>query len=289
MKKVLITGAQGLLGRQMASTFRDSGLLHVFSVSRSNVDLMKRDALFEYFQAIQPDYIVNCAGYTNVEKAEIAQGEAFSSNVTLVENLTDYCKDSGSVLYHFSSDYVFGGEYATPIHTDAPRSPLNYYGFTKMAAEDIVFNAIPGQSVVIRTSWLYGRFGKSFVSQMIDKVNRNESARVVSDQFGSPTNTLDLSERVLDLVVNNTNHGLFHIVGESETTWFEVAEYIFGYFDRKEKLFAISTGELDLIAKRPKYSYLENSSLDHFGAKQMGHWRDSLKNYLESGVMNFES
>jgi dTDP-4-dehydrorhamnose reductase len=242
MKKVLITGAQGLLGRQMASTFRDSGLLHVFSVSRSNVDLMKRDALFEYFQAIQPDYIVNCAGYTNVEKAEIAQGEAFSSNVTLVENLTDYCKDSGSVLYHFSSDYVFGGEYATPIHTDAPRSPLNYYGFTKMAAEDIVFNAIPGQSVVIRTSWLYGRFGKSFVSQMIDKVNRNESARVVSDQFGSPTNTLDLSERVLDLVVNNTNHGLFHIVGESETTWFEVAEYIFGYFDRKEKLFAGKAG-----------------------------------------------
>ena len=288
MKKVLITGAEGLLGSQITSTFRDSGLLEVVSIGRSIVDLTQRDAVFQFFHTAKPDYIINCAGYTNVEKAESSQEDAFSSNVRLVSNLTDYCKESDSVLYHFSSDYVFGGEHASPINVDSPRLPMNYYGFTKMVAEDTILNAIPGKSVVIRTSWLYGRFGKSFVSQMIDKVNRNEFAKVVTDQIGSPTNTLDLSERVLGLIMNDTDCGLLHIVGESETTWFEVAEFIFTYYGIREKLKPITSSELELVANRPKYSYLLNSSLNQYGVKRMANWKDSLTAFLESGVIDCE-
>ncbi|OGZ58453.1 MAG: dTDP-4-dehydrorhamnose reductase [Candidatus Spechtbacteria bacterium RIFCSPHIGHO2_02_FULL_43_15b] len=286
--KVIILGADGMLGNDLGKVFYDLG---PYLLDKLELDVTNERAINNVFLKLKPDVVINAAAYTDVDGCEVNKDLAMQVNGNAPGYLAKASKEVGAVFLHFSTDYVFSGDNKDGYNeSDEPSSPINFYGETKFAGEKAVMEC-GGKFYLIRTSWLFGdssNIGKgkhvNFVETMIRLAKDKDEIRVVSDQHGKPTYTLDLAEKVKKLIDKKGEFGIYHLANEPATTWFEFAKEIIDKWSRKADgtvripgIVPVDSDEFPRPAKRPKYSVLLNTKLP-----PMRSWKDALNDYLGS-------
>lgn len=271
-----IFGADGQLGRQLSEELSRRQIPHR-RISRQVADL---ENISEIQLALSNDLdvIVNCAAWTDVRGAEINRRRAFEINDIGVGNLALAASERGCVFIHISTDYVFSGAKDSPYMEEDATDPLNVYGESKLAGENHVLKIYKTNSLIVRTSWLYSPWRNNFVKTIIRRALKSLTTEVVDDQVGSPTNARDLAERLILMVEKNLEPGLYNCSGQGETTWFNFAQEIYRLTGKSDSLLVpISSHQLKNELKRPKYTVLDNSKLEHKSLSPMPHWTFSLK------------
>jgi dTDP-4-dehydrorhamnose reductase len=221
---IWLVGAGGMLGRQLALEFGNSGLSYF--ASDQEVDICRRQCLQDFARGKKIGWVVNCAAYTAVDRAEAEPERALAVNAVGVENLSRLAAELGARLIHFSSDYVFAGDRKEPYQENAQPRPLSRYGWSKWQGE-IKLAANLDTFFLIRTSWLYGVYGPNFVHTMLKIFREKETARVVNDQFGSPTYAAALAENVAGLIGSDSDrYGVYHYCDNGAISWFDFAQRI---------------------------------------------------------------
>lgn len=267
MRTILITGANGMLGKEACIMFKEAGY-NVIGVDIDDFDITDRDAVESYLGDLKFDYILHTAAYTDVELAETKEMDCWAVNYwgTLFMSLSAERKDVP--IIYISTDYVFDGKRKTPYKACSKRHPINKYGKSKSCGEHFISQFIH-KHYIVRTSWLYGKYGKNFVDTMAKK--QEYDIKVVDDQRGCPTYTKDLVNAILK-IINTNNYGTYNVSGGGSITWFKFAKEIYKYLGIKKNLIPIETDNSKV--KRPRYSVLKNSV-------KMPAWQNSLKSYLE--------
>ena len=249
----------------------------VFGFTSSDGDITNTRKLKILFEELTPDIVINCAAYTAVDDAEKNQDLAMKINGRCTGKLAELCKTYKAVLIHFSTDYVFDGHKKTWKESDKT-SPLNIYGESKLLGEKLIAENMK-KFFIIRTSWLFGENGKNFVDTMAVLGKEKDEVSVVNDQFGSPTYTKDLAEKVIEFFVKKKPilaYGIYHITNSGTTNWSDFATYIFKTLFLETKVKEITAEKFNRPAKRPKYSTLKSTKFD-FGMRP---WRKAVKDYL---------
>jgi dTDP-4-dehydrorhamnose reductase len=273
-----------MLGNEVVAECKRLGL--DFSDSDAEVDISDAIALRDFAEGKDIDFIINCAAYTAVDRAEQETDIAFRINSTGAGNLARMAKRLGAGLIHVSTDYVFDGRSNRPYRTDDEPSPASAYGQSKLEGERAVLSANP-DAAIIRTEWLYGRGGQNFVVTMLKLMGSRDEVRVVDDQRGSPTLADDLARAIVEIVGSQRGaKGIYHFTNSGETTWFGFASQIYktasrhGLINREVKLTPIKTADYPTPATRPAYSVLDCSRLtDDFGIVARS-WAEALEDYL---------
>lgn len=271
-----------MLGRDMQNVFSDTDFV---ALSQSDLDITDQEAVFETFMSIQPDVVMNCTGYTDVDRAEEDEEMANNVNGYAVGILARACREIDATLVHFSTDYVFFGNKKTGYNEEDALKPLNAYGRSKALGEQLIFDEMEslneqtpkeGKYFIIRTSWLFGKHGRNFVDTMRELGEMREIMSVVNDQHGKPTYTVDLCEQVKWLITSREYpSGVYHITNEGATTWFAFAKKIFTLSKMKTRVVPCSSDEFPRPARRPKYSILNNNMLP-----KLRPWEEALEEYL---------
>jgi dTDP-4-dehydrorhamnose reductase len=276
--KVLITGANGQLGREIANQYKEKANVNLILTNSSSLDITKFKEVYSFVNIIKPDVIINCAAYTSVDKCETEIDLAYRVNTLGPKNLASAAYGIGAAIVHLSTDYVFGSnEYKllTEFHSVNPQS---IYGKSKLQGEFLVKNHNP-KHYIVRTAWLYGD-GNNFVRTMINLSKTNEVIKVVNDQMGTPTSTVDVA-RVIMKLVEDSNYGLFHCTCKGECTWYELTKEIFRLKGINTKVLPCTTEEFKTLAKRPKFSVLRNYMLELTTGDITRNWKESLEEYLK--------
>ena len=260
IKKILVTGAHGQLGRTIRELYEKNniGLEFVF-VSREALDITKKANLNALFSKQKFDYCINCAAYTNVEQAEKTPEIAYKINAEGVENLSYVCEENNIILIHISTDYVFDGENEEPYTVNDKTNPINEYGKSKLAGEKHV-KRILTKYFIIRTSWLYSKkHGKNFYKTIIEKSNTGKELSITSEQKGCPTDTVNLSKFIIKLIQENSPvFGVFHFCDEKVMTWYDFAEQILIENNLSHNINLVKVNNYRTFARRPKSSVLKN-------------------------------
>ncbi len=283
--KFLITGANGQLGSEWVSKLTDQRRDFI-AYGSSQLDITQQQQVSELFKIENPDVVVNCAAYTNVDRAESETEKAYLVNEYGVRNLLNACIESGSKLVHFSTDYVFAGEttdrstYPGGYPEDAPANPVNKYGSSKRAGELVLENSGNHTNwLLIRVSWLCGRYGSNFVKTMLRLSAESDEIPVVMDQTGSPSYTFDVVEKTLGLLESGSN-GTFHISSLGEISWAQFAEEIFSISGFQTTVKTINSDQYQTTARRPSYSLLSNNKVQKNGQEPIT-WNQGLKQLLK--------
>lgn len=308
--KILILGAKGMLGHDLAKVFED---LNPVLWDKEDLDITDKDAVVEKIGALKPDIVINAAAYTAVDDCESNKDLAVNVNGIAPGYLARACKRINSPLIHYSTDYVFGGDNEDGYKEDDLRReiPINLYGKTKLLGEQLIKEAagnccggcdhkcdigdIEGEKddendlkyYIIRTSWLYGKQGPNFVDKILALAKDRDIIKVVNDQFGKPTYTFDLAQKTKELVEGGYPPGIYHVTNETKedkkVSWFDFASEVVKIGKEKEliqnsvKVVPCSSEEFPRPAKRPKYSILSNTKLN-----KSREWQEALREYIDS-------
>jgi dTDP-4-dehydrorhamnose reductase len=274
--KVLITGSEGQLGRDLTAVL--SG--HELYPFDMDLDITQADSVMARVADIKPDIILHCAAMTNVDGCEENPDMAYAVNAIGAGNVALAARKTGASMVYVSTDFVFDGTKKTPYNEFDAVNPLSVYGRSKLAGEMFVERFLP-EAYIVRTAWLYGRIGHNFVKTMLRLAAEKDEIGVVNDQSGSPTFSLDLANRIAELMETGW-YGTYHATNSGETTWYDFARAILknGGFD-PEKIKPISSAELNRPAPRPAYSVLDNSAARIRGLKPMRQWEDALADYFK--------
>lgn len=278
---LLVIGARGMLGTELASALRKRAAATGAVVTAWDVgelDITDSAAVRRSLAALRPSLVVNAAAYTNVDGCESNEAEAEAVNVRGPENLARSCKEIGALLVHFSTDFVFAGDARTPYCEGDATGPLSAYGRTKLDGERAVCDS-GCDHLTIRTSWLFGPCGRSFVDAIRDRAKAGEGLRVVNDQTGRPTLVADLVDGVLRLLDAGAR-GTVHFANTGACTWFDFAREIVRLAGADTDVAAISTDELKRPASRPAYSVLDTSRYETMTGQAPADWRDALERYF---------
>lgn len=268
---ILVLGAKGMLGTEFVNTL--SPFHHI--TAEDDINITDRPSCRKILD-IKPDIVINCAAYTNVDNCEIELKTCFDVNGFAIKNLVDICKKGDIKLIHFSTDYVFDGTKLMGYKENDFCNPINMYGSSKRIGELLLFKDSPN-NLLIRTSWLYGKSGKNFVSAILDNARSRKILKVVNDQYGAPTYTKDLVLAVNKILINN---GIFNITNQGVCSWFDYAKRILQIAKIDIDIIPIKSSELDRLAKRPINSVLDNSKFDNLTSNPLRHWEHALKEYL---------
>lgn len=276
--KILVTGAKGQLGRELQSIV-GSGW---YFTDVDELDICSKEAVEAYVASNHIDTIVNCAAYTNVDRAEDEPQEAERINSDAVALLVEVARRHNIRLIHISTDYVYGGtHYDTPISEDAEPQPLGVYGTTKLMGERAVVGS-GCRHVIIRTAWLYSPYGKNFVSTILRLATERDTIRVVSDQIGSPTYAHDLALVIRDISEGRiAAEGLYHYTNEGVVSWYEFACAIVNIAGLECKVEACTTAEYGAKAPRPAYSVLSKAKISSVLEDEIPQWRVSLERCIK--------
>ena len=288
---ILVTGANGQLGNEMRIVSQNSMDYYIFT-DVAELDITNLEAIREMVKQEEIKAIVNCAAYTNVDKAE--EDEAFCEllNAKAVENLAIAMKEVDGLLVHVSTDYVFGGDpYNTPCTEDKKGTPTGVYGQTKLQGEQNI-QKIGCHHLIIRTAWLYSEFGKNFVKTMLNLTSTKPQLKVVFDQTGTPTYAYDLAAAIYDIVENRKyegKDGIYHYSNEGVCSWFDFTKMIAEYAGNTEcDIQPCHSNEFPSPVKRPSYSVLDKTKIkETFGVK-VPYWTDSLKVCIKN-IINHKS
>ncbi|MHC5201115.1 dTDP-4-dehydrorhamnose reductase [Myroides sp. LJL119] len=258
MIRVLITGCKGQLGLAMQSVSKDFVDLQCEFVDSQTLDITDLQSCKNKLSSQRWDYCINFAAYTQVDKAEFEKEKAFLVNASGVRNLALACKEVQTVLIHISTDFIFDGNKSTAYLVNDTPNPINVYGASKLRGEEFI-ESILTDYYIIRTSWVYSEFGNNFKKTMLKLAKSIPQIKVVDDQIGAPTNANDLCFFICKLIQAKPEYGIYHYTGKWIGSWYEFAKRIFEEAQIKVDLIPISTQEFNSVAKRPKYSVLENS------------------------------
>lgn len=278
MKKLIVTGADGQLGRAINKQYADSTEYELINTDVGELDITSIDRVMEFARDIKPYAIVNCAAYTAVEKCEQEEDLAFRINAIGARNLSIAASETGAKLVHVSTDYVFDGNGTRPYLETDPTGPQGAYGRTKLAGENFV-KEFSERHFIVRTAWLYGD-GKNFVRTMLRLSETNDKVRVVRDQVGSPTSTVELAKAIAYLLPTE-NYGLFHGTCEGDCSWAQFTEEIFRLAGKNTVVEAITSEEYGAAVKRPAYSILENYMFKMTTDFMFADWHDAVAEYLK--------
>lgn len=277
-KNILITGANGQLGKCFQKLTGEFGRFHFLFTTAADLDITDEEGLRDYFDQHQIDYCINCAAYTNVEKAESEQEKAYLVNAEAVRNLAKICNAHHSVLIHFSTDYVFNGKTDRPYGEDDGTDPINVYGASKLKGETYV-QEVMTRYFIFRTSWLYSEFGHNFYTSMLKKAGEKDvQLKITTEQKGTPTNANDLALMVLQLIAEeNTHYGVYHYSNLGEATWYDFAHAIFKNTGQLKNVDLQASNEYKTVAKRPEYSILSKYKAATQLKLIIPFWEESLK------------
>ena len=280
--KLLITGANGQLGRELRALLDGDSRFDPTYTDVEELDITSPEAVDSMVNAIVPDYIINCAAYTAVDRAEDDEATALLINARAVEILATAAARVGARMIHVSTDYVFDGNGNRPYREDDAPHPASAYGRTKLAGEQALQRILPEQSVILRTAWLYSPHGKNFVKTMLELGRTRDQLRVVYDQVGSPTLATDLARAIITVMTATEWHpGIYHYTNEGAISWYDFTKAI-------HRLAGITTcdvqpclsHEFPAKAHRPAYSVLDKGKFKAAFGVEVPYWEESLKQLI---------
>jgi dTDP-4-dehydrorhamnose reductase len=285
MISILVTGAKGQLGNELHRASENYPGMQFHHTDIEELDITDAQAVKAFLAQNPVQFIVNCAAYTAVDRAEEDPENAMQLNARAVAILAEAAAGMNIQLMHISTDYVFSGENNRPYKTDDPVNPQTVYGKTKLEGENALSRA--GTGIIIRTSWLYSVFGNNFVKTILRLSREKETLRVVFDQTGSPTNARDLAMAILDMITVEAKHGrqprydVYHFANEGICSWFEFAREIISLSGNTCEVEPVTSDNYPTAAVRPRYSVLDRSRiLADYGFK-IPHWKDSLDDCMK--------
>tara|TARA_Y100000310_G_scaffold345638_2_gene467591 strand:+ start:16582 stop:17400 length:819 start_codon:yes stop_codon:yes gene_type:complete len=268
--KTLILGAKGMLGTDISLLFPDATQWDL-----GDVDITNESELELKVKALNPDVIINCAAFTDVNAAEEKQEAANLLNGKALLYIVNAAKKVDAIIVHYSTDYVFDGKQKLGYAEDAPTNPLNMYGSSKALGEKNLTENY-AKFYLLRTAWLFGKNGKNFISTMLDLAKTRDELKVVNDQTGSPTYTKDLAQVTFDLLEKKQPFGIYHASNDGSCTWYEFAVEIFKQASVDITVNPCTSDEYPSPAQRPKYSILQNTKLP-----KLRTWQKAVQAYLE--------
>jgi dTDP-4-dehydrorhamnose reductase len=279
----LVTGAGGMLGRDLVSVLAAARDAEMTAVGRAELDITQEPAVRA--AVLGRDIVVNAAAWTDVDAAETAEGAATAVNGRAVANLARACAHHGAVLLHLSTDYVFAGDATAPYPEDAPTSPVNAYGRSKLVGEEAVRGLLPESGYIVRTSWLYGEHGRNFVTTVLRLAADRDTIDVVDDQLGQPTWSYALAQRLVELgraaLGGTAAADVYHGSAAGQTTWFGLARAVFAAAGLDPARVRPTTSErFPRPAKRPSYSVLGHDRWATAGLSPMAPWEEALATAL---------
>jgi dTDP-4-dehydrorhamnose reductase len=293
---VLVTGANGQLGQSLQFIAPNYSEFHFVFCSSSDLDISNIESCQTVFSKIKPNYCINAAAYTAVDKAESEPEKAHLINVVGAQNLATVCKTNNTILLHISTDFVFDGTSPSDFAQDDAFSlknakgyteedipnPTGVYGQTKLDGEKAI-QATFENYYIIRTSWVYSQFGNNFMKTMLRLASERDSISVVNDQIGTPTNAVDLANALIQIILTDNqqsttdNFGVYNFSNEGRCSWYDFAKKIFEINNKNIDLKPIPTSSFPTPAKRPKYSVLDKSKIKSTFGLEIKKWEDSLK------------
>lgn len=287
--KILVTGSNGQLGLCLQKWHQQEFHQHKFFFKDSSeFNLTDTSQMEEVFSEIKPDFCINAAAYTAVDKAEDEFEKAFAVNAYGVEALATICKEFKTTLIHISTDYVFDGDTQLPYSEDDFTQPESQYGKSKLLGETLALDENP-KTIIIRTSWLYSEFNKNFVKTMLSLFQQKEQLGIVNDQFGQPTNANDLAETIMAIVNSPTHkYGVYHFSNYPETSWYLFAKKIAELSDSKIQINPITTSEYPTPAKRPARSTFSLDKIETDYRIEIKYWENSLEDCLQTLALSKE-
>lgn len=277
MKKIIITGANGQLGRAMNTALAGNTDVELINTDVGELDITRVDEVLKLVREIKPYAIVNCAAHTAVDKCETDWDNAYRINAIGPRNLSIAATDAGAKLIHISTDYVFDGEAKSPYTEFDKPNPQGAYGKTKLAGEDMV-RQFSDRFFIFRTAWLYGD-GKNFVKTMLRLSEERDEVSVVYDQVGSPTSAKELANAIVSQMFTD-NYGLFHATCEGDTNWADFTREIYRLAGKETKVNPIRASEYGAAAPRPAYSILDNYMLRLTSDYRFSDWHDAIEEYI---------
>lgn len=281
--KIVVTGANGQLGRSIRRLSVEHRELDFIFTDIDSLDIGNRDAVLAFAETHPVDFIVNCAAYTAVDKAEEEEEQCRRINTDAVAYLGEAAQHIGARILHISTDYVFGGDSYMPYQENDSVSPTSVYGRTKLAGEKAL-SAVCPDAIIVRTAWLYSEYGHNFMKTMLRLGAERPEIRVVNDQIGSPTYAGDLAEAILSLLEKERqgeqNSGIYHYTNEGVCSWYDFAHSIIRIAGLPAKVIPIPTREYPTAAKRPAYSVLSKEKIKREYHWVIPHWEDSLRKCL---------
>jgi len=276
--KVLVTGSKGMLGADLTTQLQNEGH-NVIGTDIDSLNICNLDAVRRTMDECKPDIVINCAGYTDVDRCETDIENANKVNSIGPENLAIASNQLNIPLVYIGSDYIFDGETNKPYVEGDIVNPLNVYGKSKLFGEENV-KKHTNKYFILRTQWLYGKHGKNFVKTMLLQAEQGSVLTVVNDQFGSPTYTKDLANTICE-IIKTSSYGTYHVTNSGICSWYEFAKCIMKLAKIDIDVKPCTSEEFPRPAKRPKYSPLENLNLRLCNFKTLRHYEDALKEYLD--------
>lgn len=277
MMKVLVTGAKGQLGMDVVRALKDEGM-DVCGIDIDDLDICDRELVLQYISSIRPETVVHCAAFTAVDLAEDEKERCFLVNAVGTENIALSCQEVGAKMVYISTDYVFPGDGKTPYESNDCTKPVNVYGESKRQGEINVQKHLT-RYFIVRISWVFGIHGNNFVKTMLRLGKEKTEIKVVKDQIGSPTYTVDLAA-LLCRMVQTDRYGVYHATNEGFCSFAEFAEHIFHLAKLPVKVHPVESSEYVTKAGRPLNSRLSKKSLDDAGLNRLPHWKDALERFI---------
>lgn len=282
MKNVLVTGANGQLGKCLEELSIQHPSINFIFKNSQGLDITNKDDVRLMFGNTDFDYCINCAAYTAVDKAEEDKDKARDVNVNGVINIAESCKENNTTLIHISTDFVFDGKGIKPYIETEETTPLSVYGKTKLEGEHKIKEVL-NKYFIIRTSWLYSEYSTNFMKTMLRLGKERTELSVVGDQIGTPTYAKDLADIILRIVsTDEKNYGIYHYSNNGVISWFDFAKQIFEYSGYNTKLNKIPSIEYPTPAERPKYSVLSKEKIVRDLKIIVPNWKQSLKKALDN-------
>ncbi len=276
MAKIIVIGAGGQLGQCLKTVALRKGIIDIIFPAEQEANILNLTDLTQLFEKEKPSYIINCAAYTAVDKAEDEVDLAKAINETGAENLANACKQVGATLIHISTDFVFEGNAVKLLKEEDLAEPINVYGQTKLAGE-IAIAKLLASHIIIRTSWLYSEYGNNFVKTMLKLGAERDELGVIADQVGTPTYAIDLANVIFDVIESRSRaFGTYHYSNEGVTSWYDFATAIFQLSETSVKVNPIPGSAYPTKAKRPAFSVMDKSKIKSTFNLTIPYWRDSL-------------
>jgi len=276
--KILVTGANGQLGKELVQLPRQADM-DIIGLNREQLDVTDLAACRKVLSEYQPTAIIHCAAFTAVDQAEADPDLAFKVNAAGTRNLAVAAEEIGAKFLYISTDYVFDGMGTSPYSEYDMPNPQTVYGKSKFAGEQLV-QTLNSRYFIVRTAWIYGKYGNNFVKTMLKLANEKDELKVVRDQIGSPTYALDLANFLIDLIRTDF-YGTYHVSNTGCCSWYEFAAAIFQECGVTIKLEPCTTSEFPRPAPRPAYSVMDQVMLRSTGLQPLRPWKEALRHYLQ--------
>ncbi len=280
MKKILVTGANGQLGKCIKAASLNYPDLEFDFKTRDELNIADESSVRDYFSKNKFDYCINTAAYTNVEKAESETDKAFEVNAEAVKNIALACKSQNVILIHISTDYVFDGEKETPYTEDDKTNPINVYGASKLKGE-LYIKEIVTDYFIFRTSWLYSQYGHNFYNSILKFAKESRDLKITTEQTGTPTNANDLSLAILKIIRSESKkYGLYNFSNTGEATWYDFAKEILLQTNQLNTIKLVKTDHYPTFAARPNFSVLNTEKYTNSFHVLIPIWEESLKSIV---------